>query len=198
MAATMLVAPVAAKTYGKGLTVDTFSQIPSVDDPTFTNWEEIPGDPKLVCDGKIRIGHGGVRQGDYAGPLGTGTFTMVTLISITRLAPPYDGKVGVGGGVYQYTLVIDDGPYGSGTLKGIAKLEWDFDLTKDLTIVPPKLPLYEQWDTAKLVPVKGNLDIKWVSVEGYFKMGLAVKITPGGPVIVPVADWWWTTTTVVS
>jgi len=187
-----------AKTFGKGLAIQTSTKTPYVDPSTFTNWEEDSGDPKLVCNGAIRIGHGAFRVSDYEGPLGTGTFTMETLHSKTQLATPYDDKVGIGGGVYQYILTIDNGPYGSGTLKGIAKLEWDYDLTLDLASYPPKLPLYEQWDTAKLVPVEGDLDLKWVSVEGYSVIKLVIQITPGGPVPVPYAGWWWTATTVVS
>jgi hypothetical protein len=198
IAASMLATPVMAETFGEGLTVQTFTKTPYVDPATFTNWVEVIGDRKLVCDGTIQIGHKSFRTGDYEGPLGTGTFTMETLHSKTQLTTAYDTQVGIGGGVYQYTLTIDNGPYGSGTLKGIAELEWDFDLTLDLTTYPPKLPLYEQWDTAKLVPVEGDLNLKWVSVEGYFVIKLVIQITPGGPVPVPFAGWWWSTTTVVS
>ena len=174
-----------AKTYGKGLTVDTFTVTPFEDPSTLTNIETTPGTPKIVCDGTIRVGHGAFRQGDYAGPLGTGTFTMLTLHSKTYLTTPYVTGAGIGGGVYHYTLVIDDGPYGSGTLKGIAKLEWEYDMTG-----MPFAGLWEQWDTAKMVPVEGDLDIKWVSIEGYF--------TIQAPPFPPLAGWWWTTTTVVS
>ena len=130
----MLATPVMAKTYGKGLTVETFT-ITQSDSSTLTLTLEVPGNPKLVCDGTIRNGHGAYREYDYVGPLGTGTLYQLTLHSKTYLTTPYDTMAGVGGGVYEYTLVIDDGPYGSGTLKGIAKLEWDLDLT-GMTDIP--------------------------------------------------------------
>ena len=182
----VLATPVLAETYGKGLTVETFT-ITLSDPPTLTNMVEEPGTAKLICGGTIRNGHGAYREYDYAGPLGTGKLYMLTLHSKTYLTTPY-GTAGVGGGVYQYTLVIDDGPYGSGTLKGIAKLEWDLDMT-GMTNIPP-VGHYYIWDTAKLVPVEGDLDIKWVSIEGCM-----VFEAPPYP---PIFGYWWTTTTVVS
>ena len=187
IAVAMLVTPVMAKTYGKGLTVETFTVTQS-DPSTLTLIEEVPGNPKLIRDGTIRNGHGAYREYDYAGPLGTGTLYQLTLHSKTYLTTPYDTMAGVGGGVYEYTLVIDDGPYGSGTLKGIAKLEWDLDLT-GMTDIPP-VGYYYIWDTAKLEPVEGDLDLKWVSIEGIF-----VIQAPPYP---PIFGYWWTTTTVVS
>jgi hypothetical protein len=182
LAIAMLLTPVMAKTYGKGLTVDTYTVTMS-DPSTLTNMVEEPGTPKLVCDGTIRIGHGAYRELDYNGPLGTGKLYMLTLQSKTYLTTPYNTNAGTGGGVYQYTLVIDSGSYGSGTLKGIAKLEWDYDATG--------IPLfYQQWDTARLVPVEGDLNIKWVSIEGYNLLQI-----PPSP---PLTGWWWTSTTVVS
>jgi hypothetical protein len=183
----MLAAPVLAETYGKGLTVETFT-ITQSDPSTLTNMVEVPGNAKLICGGTIRNGHGAYRTYDYVGPLGTGTLYQLTLHSKTDLAIPYVTETGVGGGVYEYTLVIDDGPYGSGTLKGIAKLEWDADFT-GMTNIPPVFHYYI-WDTAKLEPVEGNLDLKWVSIEGLF-----ILQAPPYPAIF---GYWWTTTTVVS
>jgi hypothetical protein len=187
MAIALLATPVMAKTYGKGLTVETFT-ITQSDPSTLTLTAEEEGNAKLICGGTIRNGHGAYREYDYVGPLGTGILYMLTLHSKTDLTTPYDTLAGVGGGVYEYTLVIDDGPYGSGTLKGIAKLEWDLDLT-GMTDIPP-VGYYYIWDTAKLEPVEGDLDLKWVSIEGIF-----VIQAPPYP---PIFGYWWTTTTVVS
>lgn len=169
----------------KPKTVETFTVTPFEDPSTFSNAVEVPGESKLICNGKIRIGHGATRELDYSGPLGTGKLYMLTLISITHLTTPNVTSAGIGGGIYKYTLVIDDGPYGSGTLKGIAKLKWNLDLTG-----MPFEGLWEQWDTAKLMPVEGDLDIKWVSIKGYFIIE--------APPFPPFFGWWWTTTTVVS
>lgn len=155
-------------------TVETFTTTPFVDPITLTNMEDLEtGSEKYVCDGTIRIAHGALRKFDYNGPLGTGTLYLKTLISIANVEIPYDISISTGRGTYKYTLIIDNGPYGTGTLKGIGKMEWDYDITE---------LRFETWDTAKLVPVKGDLNIKCVSVEGYTLF----------------FDWWWTTTTVVS
>ena len=162
-----------AKAWGKGLTVETYIT-PTSEPSTFTNMEPLAtGSEKYVRDGTLRIAHGSVKKYDYNGPLGTGTFLLESLISITKEAIPNSNLIGTGGGIYKYTLEIDDGPYGTGTLKGIGKLNWAFSL--------PAFE-YELWDKAKMVPVEGDLNIKWVSVEGYMFL----------------FDWWWTTTTVVS
>ena len=164
-----------AHAIGNGLTVGTFTTTPFIDPSTLTNMEPLgTGSSKVVCDGTIRIGHGTLRKYDYVGPLGTGTLYLETLHSKTQLTTPYDTSIGIGGGVYRYTLEITtDGGFGTGILKGIGKLQWDYNL--------PAFQ-YEQWDTAKMVPVEGDLNLKWVTVEGYMFL----------------FSWWWTTTTVVS
>jgi hypothetical protein len=163
-----------AEAWGRGVTVETFVKTPFSDPSTFTNMEQLEsGSENYACDGTIRVAHGTLRKYDYSGPLGTGTFYLDTLVSITEEAIPNSNLIGNGGGIYKYTLVIDDGLYGTGTLKGIAKLKWDFDL--------PAYK-YEQWDNGKMVPVEGYLNIRWVSVEGYMFL----------------FNWWWTTTTIVS
>lgn len=169
---TSIIGTVQAK--GKGLTIDTYTITPFVDPSTLTNMEPvIDGESKFVCDGTIRINHGTIRKFDYEGPLGTGTLHLKTLVSISQEAIPYEQLIETGKGVYQYSLVINNGPYGTGTLKGIGKLEWDYNL--------PSFK-YEMWGNAKMVRVKGDLDIKWVSIEVYQFL----------------FDTWWTTTTVVS
>jgi hypothetical protein len=174
---------VSAKTYGQGLTVETFTVIPNPATNTITYVEElVPGSPTYILDGTVRIGHGAVRSFEYDGPLGTGILYTKTLHSKYAVSglyefPPSSGiyidAVGQGSGLYQFTLVIDSGPYGTGTLKGVATviLEWDYSV-----------PSYEAVETAKLVPVEGDLNLKWVTIEG-----LDVFLFH-----------WWTTTTVVS
>ena len=165
---------VSAKQTCRSSTVDKFTATPFVDPPTMTNMKDLePGSEKYVCEGTIRIAQGNLRQCDYNGPLGAGTLFFKTVYSIMHVEIPNSISIGIGYGIYQYTLVLDNGPYGSGTLKGIAKLNWDYNINEFS---------FETWDTAKLFPVDGNLNIKWVSVEGYTFF----------------FDWWWTTTIIVS
>jgi hypothetical protein len=187
LAISMIATPtVSACRWRKPRTVETFTTTPFVDPSTLTGMEDIvSGSQKYVNEGTIRIGWGSLRKYDYAGPLGTGTFYLKSILSITTVSgmielPPgsgnYENVTGHGSGIYKYTLVIDGGTYGTGTLKGIGRLEFDWNFGE----VPPR---YEQWDTATLRPVKGDLSIKKVCVEGY-------SVFPVG--------WWWTTTKVVS
>lgn len=174
---------VSAETYGEGLTVETFTVIPSPATNTLTYIEElVPGSPTYILDGTVRIGHEAVRSFEYDGQLGTGILYTKTLHSKYAVSglyefPPgsgiYINAVGQGSGLYQYTLVIDNGPYGTGTLKGIAtvELEWDYTVL-----------FYEAEETAKLVPVEGDFDLKWVTIEGLDML----------------LFHWWITTTVVS
>ena len=160
--------------FGKGLTVEVFTTYPFVDPSTLTDMKPLAaGQEKYVLDGTIRIAHGSLREYDYEGPLGTGTFYIKSLHNKAEVGIPYSNLIAIGEGVYKYTLKIDEGPYGTGTLKGIGKLEYDFSI--------PDFR-YEHWNTAKMVPVEGNLNIQSVSVEGYQFL----------------FNWWWTTTIVVS
>jgi hypothetical protein len=155
-------------------TVETFTVTPFEDPSTFTNMEELnPATVDYYRDGTVSVAHGTLRKHDYNGPLGTGTFYIETLLSVAQVTIPYSSVAQVGRGFYKYTLVIDDGPYGTGTLTGYGTVKYDYNLLEYR---------YEQWDTATMIPVKGHLDIVKVSVEGYGFL----------------FDWWWTTTTVVS
>lgn len=155
-------------------TVETFTVTPFEDPSTLTNMEQLEtGTVEYYCDGTVKVAHGTLRKHDYSGPLGTGTFYIETLLSIAQVEIPYSDVAQTGKGFYKYTLVIGDGPYGAGTLKGYGTLKYDYNLLEYH---------YEQWDSAKMVPVEGNLNIISVSVEGYGFL----------------FDWWWTTTTVVS
>jgi hypothetical protein len=163
-----------ACTHRRSRTIEVFSVTPFEDPSTFTNMEELePATVAYYCDGTVSIAHGTLRKHDYNGPLGTGAFYIETLLSIAQVSIPYSNLAQVGRGFYKYTLVIDDGPYGTGKLTGYGTVKYDYNLLEYR---------YEQWDTAKMVPVEGNLNIISVSVEGYGFL----------------FDWWWTTTTVVS
>ena len=164
------------------MTVETFTVIPTPATNTITYVEElVPGSPIYIQDGSIRIGHGALRRFTYTGPLGTGELFMKTLHSRYEVSglyefPPGSGiyidATGQGSGLYQFTLVVD-GPYGSGTLKGVANMDVEWDYT---------VPFYDGQVTAKLVPVEGDLNLKWVEIEG----------------VDVFLFHWWTTTTVVS
>ena len=172
--ATPLLGTAEACRHRRSRTVETFSVIPFEDPSTFTNMEEIePATVEYYCDGTVSVAHGTIRKHDYNGPLGTGTFYIETLLSVAQVTIPYSSVAQVEGGFCKYTLVIDDGPYGTGMLTGYGTVKYDYNLLEYR---------YEQWDTATMIPVKGHLDIVKVSVEGYGFL----------------FDWWWTTTTVVS
>ena len=97
---------------------------------------EIPGtvSEKWSQDGHVDIRTGNQRVGTYNGPLGVGTWYSENVLSISYLdIPPstpfvFAGSVGHGFGIYKATLVINNGPYGSGTLEGVSRFSWDYDL----------------------------------------------------------------------
>lgn len=164
-------------------TVETFTTPYGVPPLTFSGMvESEKGSEKFLCDGTLRIASGTVRDYIYNGPLGTGTVTLETVISITQVdgyiffAGAWRNATGHGSGIYKWTIEIVDGPYGTGSLEGIGRLTWDYDYTE----TPPR---FEQWDTATLRPTAGDLDIIRVCAEGYLN-------APNG--------WYWTETTVVS
>jgi len=185
MMITPLIGTAQACRWRKSRTVETFTTTPFADPSTLTDMEElVPATVKYVCDGTIKISWGTVRKFNYNGALGTGAFYRETLINIIHVSggkielPPgsgnYEDAIGQGSGIYKFTLEIEDGPYGTGTLKGIGrtKSDWDFTVFR-----------FETWDTARLRPVTGDLDIIKVYFEGY-------NTFPAG--------YWWTTTTIVS
>jgi hypothetical protein len=166
-------------------TVETFTLTPDSTTPsTLTDMEQlVPATLKFVCDGTIRISRGGIRRFSYDGALGTGTLYTENIVSITRvsgmmqLAGKDENVTGHGSGIYKWTLEIENGPYGTGTLMGISrtKIDWNF----------AELRL-ENWDTATLRPITGDLDIIKVYVKGYNLFSI------------PLIGYWWTTTTIVS
>ena len=185
MLATPLVGNVQACGHRQHRTVETFTLTPSFATPsTLTGMEQlVPGTLKFVCDGTIRIARGSVRKFSYDGVLGTGTLYTENIVSITRvsgmmkLAGKDENVTGHGQGIYKWTLEIEDGSYGTGTLMGISRTEIDWNYAE--------LRL-ENWDTVTLRPVTGDLDIIHVYVEGYNVFSI------------PLVCYWWTTTTIVS
>ena len=174
LALTLILTPTASACRHSRSTVETFTTTPLVDPSTMTNMEDLEkGTEKYVHGGTIRIAQGALREFDYTGPLGTGTLYLKTIKSIGHLEVPNDISISTGRGIYRYTLTIDNGPYGTGTLVGVGHQQWDYNATE---------LRFEGWDSVKLVPIKGDLNIKSVSVEGYSMF----------------FDWWWITTTLVS
>ncbi len=94
--------------------------------PTYVKWSD---------DGLLVIRKGAQREGAYDGPLGVGTLYSETIISVTKFdeyipgTPP--ASIGHGFGIYREQYVIDSGPFGAGTLKGITILEWDIQTVND-------------------------------------------------------------------
>ena len=184
LAAILIVSPMLATADAEKPTVEVFTVEPYTDPSTITNMVPlIPPQEKIVSHETIRISSGALREYDYSGALGTGKLYLETILTVAEVSgsiefPPgtgiYTSASGTGGGHYKYTLVINDGQYGSGTLEGIGKLDWTFDLT-----VWPLI--YEQMEQVTLRPSAGNLDLNRVCVEGYADYS--------------VLGWWWTTTT---
>ena len=183
----IIVSPMLATVKAEKPTVEVFKVEAYTDPSTITSMVElVPTQEKIVSHDSIRIASGALREYDYSGALGTGRLYLETVLTLARVSgsvefPPgsgiYTSAAGTGGGHYKYTLVIDDGPYGSGTLEGIGELDWTFDLT-----VWPLI--YEQTEQISLRPTSGNLDLNRVCVEGIADFA--------------VLGWWWTTTTITS
>jgi hypothetical protein len=118
--ATPMLGTAEACRHRRNRTVETFTIVPFEDPATLTNMEQLEeGSVEYYRDGTVAVAHGTLRMHDYNGPLGTGTFYIKTLFGIRQAPIPYSNAAGIGRGFYEYKLVIDDGPYGAGTLKGM-------------------------------------------------------------------------------
>ena len=84
----------------------------------------------------------------YDGPLGIGT--MYSDLIVTIMDNPSINPVGTGHSTYNYTLEINDGPYGEGTLSGHLNAIIDFDFT----VSPPRIDV---WGNASLKQGTGDL-----------------------------------------
>ncbi len=107
---------------------------------------------KWSQDGHVCIRTGNQRVGAYDGPLGVGTFYSTNIISMTFLEIPPStpfkfgvGTLATGFGIYNITIVIDSGPYGSGTIQGLNHIYWDMDLR-----LPASSMHYNIWGTLDL------------------------------------------------
>jgi hypothetical protein len=69
--------------------------------------------------GDYQITKGAVFQGHYAGPLGEGTMIAELLVAIHNTA------TGIAWATLKNTLVIDSGPYGTGTIVGFTWFKYD-------------------------------------------------------------------------
>ena len=153
-------------------TVDVYTRTPGVDIPTVVSLTDEPSTFNKVCgSGRIWITSGRQRTYVYGdpeddrGPLGYGTQSSKEIISISRITdvwiPTATGEMPVAGegiALYKVTLTIEDGPYGTGTLSGIAKLnqKWDF------TVMPPQ---YEFTGTLKFTRGTGDFARVKVNIE---------------------------------
>jgi hypothetical protein len=161
MVSTTIVGTAPVCGWGKQRTVETFYVDPAVDPPTLTGTVIIAdGDFKLVNDGTIKISWGSIKQSSYTGPLGEGTFTMETVLA--QQDEPFM-PVGEGWAINKMTLEIDDGPFGTGTLKGNAFHKMEMDLTG----APP---FFEMWGTGSMygrLYKNGYFNGVTVFLEGY-------------------------------
>jgi hypothetical protein len=138
--ATPFVGAAQAYTWGKRKTVDVYERTPGVDDPTSIIVPPTPDKVWILCDGSLEIGKGAIVTSTYGniaddrGPLGYGTGYSEQIWEITRysgeiVSTPFGPQPEFmsSWGIYKTTIVIDDGPYGTGTLEGyfVAKGEWD-------------------------------------------------------------------------
>lgn len=193
MVAVMLLTPLIV-TASARKTTTVFNRIPGVDLPTKQEIEMIPGDrDRLSGSGNLRIASGTFRTSVYGneidnrGPLGYGLEYVETLTSITHLigdlviTPSGETTTmyGYGHGLYNVTLVIESGPFGEGTLTGLEKVEWKWDLSDP----SPLKWRYEFWSTLSLKQGTGDFAGIKVDVEGYWNMWLG---------------WYHTKTTVIT
>jgi hypothetical protein len=120
--------------------IETVTKDPAVDpaDMSFSQSRAIAlPENEFFCNGTISIEKGGIREFNYTGALGTGRLTWEQVIAKSHVGggyvefPPNSGQLanvtGYGWGFYKAKLVIDDGPYGTGTLTGTmrAEVRWE-------------------------------------------------------------------------
>lgn len=175
-------------------TTSVFIRTPGVDPPTKQEIEMIPGDRnRLSGSGNLSIASGTFRTSVYGseednrGPLGYGLENVETVTSITHLvgdlvttpAGETTTMYGYGHGIYNVTLVIESGPYGEGTLRGLEKVEWKWDLSDP----NPLNWKYEFWSTSSLRQGTDDFAGINVDIEGYWNIWLG---------------WYHTKTTVVT
>lgn len=183
------------KRWGKPKTVEVYTRTLGVNPPTVAILEEVPGDlNKIVCNGRLWIRSGTFRTSAYGsedddrGPLGYGISYMKTIISISHISdenvtfPQGElPKTGKGHGIYSYELVIKDGLYGEGTLKGVGRTSWEWNFTDP----SPLKWRYETWGSVFYIHGTGGFAGVKVYIEKYGS-------------IIPLLGIYHTKTTVVS
>ena len=166
--------------WGNPKTVDVYTRTPGVDLPTVQLIEEIPGDlDKITCDGHLWIRSGNNYTSAYGselddrGPLGFGTEYKKAIIAISHI----DGEwintplgettiFGYGHGIAKVTLDIEGGPYGTGSLSGIERAKWEWDLSDPLN------RRYEHWGTISFEHGTGDFAGMKVYIEYYWNFML--------------------------
>ena len=121
--------------------IETVTKDPTVDpaDMSFSQSQQIkPTERKFLYDGTISIETGGIREFNYTGALGNGTLSWEQVISKAHVGggyvefPPNSGQLanvtGYGWGFYKAKLEINDGPYGTGTLTGIMRTNYNWEV----------------------------------------------------------------------
>ena len=159
---------------------ETFTLIPFVDDPTSSvGATEIIGPTSkwvgpviepYYLEGSVKISRGAVRVSSYQGPLGEGSLTMTTILSVAKYQNP-----GLASAHSIHTVTFDiAGSYGTGRLTGFAQMEWKLDFSNT--------PRYYQIITMFL---QGKDDLKGlkVFVESY-----------GAFNPMPTFNSWWNVT----
>jgi len=174
-------------------TVIVYEQSPYDDPSTLLLISEEPGDVfKISGDGHVVIRSGTIRTYIYDGPLGVGTCTQETIISVTSASGdlvdiPNLGlypTFAVGHGIYKFTLTITDGPW-EGTVWGHGNVEWEWDFSG--------FPRYDAWGTYHLKHGNGDFEGVKVDIEDYFTLGnLGLPLPP------PATGTWHLRTTVTS
>jgi hypothetical protein len=189
--ATPLLGTAKACRWGKPKTIDVYARTPGVDPPTEVVLETIKASDIIKLTSDMKVASGGLRSVAYGseeddrGPLGYGIKYVKTIISVER----YSGEMvntpmgespmyGHGFGIYKVNLVIEGGPYGAGTLEGIERLEWEWDLSDP----SPRNWKIEYWSSYSLIKGAGDFAGVRVDLETYYNMFLG---------------WYHTKTTVI-
>jgi hypothetical protein len=164
--------------------VDVYTRTPGVDLPTVVAITDEPSTFNKVCgNGKIWITSGRQRTYVYGspeddrGPLGYGTQASKEIISVSEITdvwiPTATGEMPVAGqgfAIYKVTLTIEDGPYGTGTLSGIVKLNQNWDFTG-------AIPSYNFVGTLKFTRGTGDFAGVKVNIELDFSVFTGIMHT---------------------
>jgi len=188
----MLAIPLVRTVMARKSTV-VITRTPGVDPPTEVVLEEIPGDRDRFSGAEnLWIRSGTFRTVAYGsasddrGPLGFGTKYVETMTSISHISgemvitPMGElSMYGDGFGIYKVTYIIEGGPYGAGTLEGIGRQEWEWDVSDP----NPLNWRYESWGTLSLKQGTDDFAGVKVDIEEYMNIWLG---------------WYHTKTTIVT